>query len=140
MDVIGRSPLGEEGEYFRASIWQWPPLTDLLDSGFLIPPDWMVDELREAEIVSMWDDVHGYLETVKRAYRRNNWQAQPRHVEVWCEKATVLGSMRPITREFGVRLRPCRGFGSTGMETEIGGLYEGIDKSPKRSAPLLHRV
>jgi hypothetical protein len=41
-----------------------------------------LDELREAEIVSMWDDVHAYLETVKRAYRRDNWQDQPYHVEV----------------------------------------------------------
>jgi len=40
----------------------------------------MVDELREAEIVNMWDDLGEYMATVKRAYRRN-WQDQPNHVE-----------------------------------------------------------
>ena len=28
--------------------------TNLLDSPTIIPPDWIVDELREAEKVSMW--------------------------------------------------------------------------------------
>jgi hypothetical protein len=101
---------------------------DSLTSGAIIPPAWIVDELREAEIISMWDDVHAYMESVKRAYRRDNWQDQPYHVEVWSEKATVLGSMRPITQELGVMLRACRGFGSTGMESQVGDLFEGIDK------------
>jgi hypothetical protein len=68
------------------------------------------------------------MDTVKRAYRRNNWQDQPNYCEVWSEKATVLGSLRPITQEFGVMLRACRGFGSTGMESVVGDLFEGIDK------------
>jgi len=102
--------------------------TDLLGSNVLIPPAWIVDELREAEIVSMWTDVHEYIETVKRAYRRDNWQDQPNYCEVWSEKATVLGSLRPITEEFGVMLRACRGYGSTGMETVVGDLFESINK------------
>ena len=93
-----------------------------------IPPGWIVDELREAEIVNMWDNLAEYLDTVKTSYNRNNWMDQPNHCEVWSEKATVLGSLRPITREFGVMLRACRGFGSTGMETVIGDLFEGIKK------------
>jgi hypothetical protein len=36
--------------------------------------------------------------------------------------------MRPITERFGVMLRACRGFGSTGMESQIGSLFEGVDK------------
>src|SRR5215472_12593715 len=79
-----------------------------------IPHDWIIDELREAEVVSVWDDVAGYMDTVKRSYRRNNWQDQPNYSELWSEKATVLGSMRPITEELGVMLRACRGYGSTG--------------------------
>jgi hypothetical protein len=101
---------------------------DLLDSVSLIPPDWIVDELREAEQVSMWTDVGEYMTAVKRSYRRDNWQTQPNYCEVWSEKATVLGSLRPITEEYGVMLRACRGFGSTGMETQVGNLFEGIDK------------
>ena len=101
---------------------------DLLDSNSPIPPDWIVDELREAERVSLWENAADYMATVKRAYRRDNWQDQARYGEVWSEKATVLGSLRPITQEYGVMLRACRGFGSTGMESQVGNLFEGINK------------
>ena len=93
-----------------------------------IPPDWIVDELRGAERVSMWDDLAGYMEAVKTSYRRDSWVDQPHYCEVWSEKATVLGSLRPITQEYGVMLRACRGFGSTGMESVIGDLFEDTDK------------
>jgi hypothetical protein len=42
-----------------------------------IPPQWMVDETREAEMVSVLRDATAYVDTVKRAYRRDNWQDQP---------------------------------------------------------------
>jgi hypothetical protein len=93
-----------------------------------IPHDWIIDELREAEMVNVWDDAAGYIEAVKRSYRRDNWQDQSSYCELWSEKATVLGSMRPITQELGVMLRACRGFGSTGMEGQIGNLFEDIRK------------
>src|SRR6516225_4774459 len=79
-------------------------------------------------MVSMWQDLRGYLDTVKRSYRRDNWQDQPYYTELWSEKATVLGSMRLITEELGVMLRACRGFGSTGMESQVGDLFEGVGK------------
>jgi hypothetical protein len=79
-------------------------------------------------MVSLWSDAAEYLEAVKRSYRRDYWQDQPCYVELWSEKATVLGSMRPITEEFGVMLRPCRGYGSTGMEGQLGRLFENITK------------
>jgi hypothetical protein len=85
-----------------------------------INPAWIVDETREAEVVSMWADVHGYMKAVKRSYRRNNWQTQPHYIEVWSEKATVLGSLRLLADEFGITLRVCKGYGSTGMESRIG--------------------
>jgi hypothetical protein len=67
------------------------------------------------------------VETVRHSYRRNNWQDQP-NVGVWSEKASGLGSLRPITQEYGVMLRACRGFGSTGMESVVGDLSETIKK------------
>lgn len=79
-------------------------------------------------MVSMWDDVAEYMDSVKTQYRRNNWLDQPNYVEVWSEKNTVLGSLRPITQKYGVRLRQCRGFGSTGMESKIGYLFEDVRK------------
>ena len=96
-----------------------------------IPPSWMVDETRAPETVSCWDDVGGYLDTVKEAYRRDNWRAQPSYIEVWSEKATILGSIRPITKKWGVTTRVLHGFGSTGMENEAGRLFESLDADEK---------
>jgi hypothetical protein len=93
-----------------------------------IPPGWMVDETRQAETVSAWLNVADYIETVKRSYRRDNWQDQVHHVEVWSEKATILGAIRPVAEEWGITLRVCHGFGSTGMEQQIGSYFEGLDK------------
>jgi hypothetical protein len=101
---------------------------DLLDSDLLIPPAWMVDETRKAEIVNVWSDVHEYIEAVKRSYRRDYWDTQPNYCEAWSEKATVLGSLRPVADDLGVTLRNCKGYGSTGMESQIGSLFEGINK------------
>lgn len=93
-----------------------------------IPPDWMVDETRQAEVVSVWTDAGAYVEAVKRSYRRDNWQDQAHHCEVWSEKGTILGAIRPIADEWGLTLRVSHGFGSTGMEQEIGSYFEGLDK------------
>jgi hypothetical protein len=102
--------------------------TDRLGSKALIPPAWIVDELREPELVSMWDNAAEYMDAVKRSYRRNNWQDQPNYCEVWSEKAAVLGSLRPVTEEYGVTLRACRGYSSAGMESAVGRLFEEIEK------------
>jgi len=45
-------------------------LTYAREEGF-IPWDWIVDETREAERVNAWEDTAAYVETVKRAYRRD---------------------------------------------------------------------
>jgi hypothetical protein len=93
-----------------------------------IPSNWIVDELRKGERVNVWDNAQEYVESVRRSYRRNNWQDQPNYCEIWGEKASVLGSLRPIANEYGIVCRVCRGFGSAGMEDQVGRLFEDIDK------------
>jgi hypothetical protein len=93
-----------------------------------IKPDWMVDETLEAETVSVWKDASVYVDTVKRSYRRDNWQDQTEYCEVWSEKATILGSIRPVADQFGLTLRVCHGFGSTGMESQVGEHFETLKK------------
>lgn len=93
-----------------------------------IPPSWIIDELRQAERVSLWGDAQEYVAAVRDSYRRDYWQDQPHYIELWGEKATVLGALRPIAKEWGLTLRVCRGFGSAGMEDQVGRLFEGIDK------------
>jgi hypothetical protein len=97
-------------------------------SALSIPSNWIVDELRKGERVNVWDNAQEYVESVRRSYRRNNWQDQPNYCEIWGEKASVLGSLRPIANEYGIVCRVCRGFGSAGMEDQVGRLFEGIDK------------
>jgi hypothetical protein len=93
------------------------------------PGSWIVDETREPEVVNAWENVTEYIETIKRSYRRDSWQDQQNYCEIWSEKATVLSSIRPVANEYGVTLRVCHGFGSTGMESDTGLLFEGIRKN-----------
>lgn len=87
-------------------------LRDARESG-QIPWSCIVDETREAETVNAWDDPAAYVETVKRAYRRNRWTDQPRRLEIWSEKGTVRGTVKPILDEYGIPFRVMHGYGST---------------------------
>ena len=58
----------------------------------VIPWEWIVDETREFERCSVWDDPQEFAATVSRAYRREFWTQQPVRVEVWSEKGTVRGA------------------------------------------------
>jgi hypothetical protein len=95
---------------------------------YSVPWQWIMDEMRKPERVSVWVDASKYAEAVSRSYRRDNWQDQPEYIELWGEKATVLGAMRPIVHKWGIVLRVCRGFGSAAMENQVGQLFEGINK------------
>lgn len=52
------------------------------------------------------------LEITRRTYRRSLWQGQPRRVEVWCEKRTLLGPLASVSDEWDVPLYPCSGYAS----------------------------
>ena len=43
----------------------------------IIPWHWIVDETREYERVSTWDDPEQYARSVARSYRRDFWNQQP---------------------------------------------------------------
>ena len=78
----------------------------------IIPWGWIVDETRELEKVSTWDDPADYMRAVARSYRRDFWQQQPKRVEVWSEKGTVRGVLQPVLDEYGVGFNPVHGFNS----------------------------
>jgi hypothetical protein len=93
---------------------------------YSIPTEFMMDETREPETISVWQSATEYVDAVKRSYRRDNWQDQPNYCEVWSEMATILGAIRPVADHWGITLRVCHGFGSTGMEGQVGMLFEDI--------------
>ena len=59
-----------------------------------IPWEWVVDETREISRRSAWATPRT-VRTVQSSYRRDFWAQQPRQVEVWCEKATIRGTLPP---------------------------------------------
>ncbi|MER8808114.1 hypothetical protein [Mesorhizobium australicum] len=91
-----------------------------------IPWDWIVDETRELERVSTWDDPAQCARAVARSYRRDFWNQQPYRVEVWSEKGTVRGVLKPVLDQYAVGFRVMHGFASataatTSPQTMTGG-------------------
>ena len=84
-----------------------------------IPWDWIVDETRELERLSCWDDPEQYAGTVAHAYRRDFWNHQPLRIEVWSEKGTVRGILKPVLDEYGVGFRVMHGFSSATSIREV---------------------
>jgi hypothetical protein len=77
-----------------------------------IPWHWIVDETREFERVSTWDDPEHYARCVATSYRRDFWNRQPVRVEVWSEKGTVRGVLQPVLDAYAVGFRVMHGFSS----------------------------
>ena len=86
-----------------------PLLREAREQG-VIPWEWIVDETREFERCSVWDDPKEFAATVSRAYRRDFWTQQPNRVEVWSEKGTVRGVLQPILDKYAVGFRVMHGF------------------------------
>jgi hypothetical protein len=77
-----------------------------------IPWEWIVDETREIERVSTWADPAAYARTVACSYRRDFWAQQPVRCEVWSEKGTVRGVLKPVLDEYAVGFNPVHGYTS----------------------------
>lgn len=86
-------------------------LKDARESGE-VPWHHIVDETRELERVSSWEDPEEYVRAVRHSYRRDFWAQQPQRVEVWSEKGTIRGVLNPVLKEYGVGFRVLHGFGS----------------------------
>ena len=78
----------------------------------LISWEAIVDETREVERVSTWDNPAQYARTVARSYRHDFWKQQPCRVEVWSEKGTIRGVLQPVLNHFAVGFRVMHGFTS----------------------------
>jgi len=75
-----------------------------------IPWDWIEDRTRRPRPVTMWDDLADFVETVRRAYRRDVWAAQPGYLEVWLEKDALSGIFEDVLRRYGVTLNVGKGY------------------------------
>lgn len=43
MDVYGKAPKSQAGEYFRANIWSWRPIHELIEQTKVLPPKMVED-------------------------------------------------------------------------------------------------
>ena len=79
----------------------------------------IVDETRELERVSTWNDPEQYARTVARSYRRDFWNQQPGRVEVWSEKGTIRGVLQPVLNHYAVGFRVTHGFTSATLVNDV---------------------
>ncbi len=94
----------------------------------LIPYSWIVDGTRVSDKPSSWSGLSDYAETVAACYRKDLWERQGDYIEIFVEKDAMSGVIRPITREYDVKLNPIRGFGSETFLWGIAEEWKQIDK------------
>jgi hypothetical protein len=93
-----------------------------------IPWAWVVDESRQLEQRPSWSNPEAFIESVIPQYRLDYWEQQPYAVEVWSEKSTVSGTLRPILRRYGVGYRSMHGFTSATKVHDIAELTLSLEK------------
>ena len=76
----------------------------------VIPWEWIVDEGRTLEQITQWDNVDQRIDYTVNHYRRDYWQEQPQRLEVWAEKGTVRGTIKPIMDIYGIGFRVMHGY------------------------------
>lgn len=94
----------------------------------LFPRSWIVDHVRATLKPSSWSGLADFADTVRDAYRRDFWATLPVHVEVFVEKDAVAGTIQPVTAEYDVALRVCRGYASVSFIGEIADEWREIKK------------
>lgn len=93
-----------------------------------VPRTWIVDHVRATLKPSSWTGLADYGEAIKQCYRKDFWPMMPHHVEVFVEKDAVAGTIQPVTEEYDVALRVCRGYCSVSFAGEIADLWRDIEK------------
>ncbi len=96
-----------QGEYQRLG----NVMTRAREAG-MISRSWIVDHVRATLKPSSWSGLADFADTVQEAYRKDFWANLDHHVELFVEKDAVAGTIQPVTREYDIALRVCRGYAS----------------------------
>lgn len=83
-----------------------------------IPYRKIADSSRDRWLTTQYGDMVAALGNMHRFYRRDYWQEQAEHVEIWCEKDALTGVISPVCAEFGVTYVAMRGFDSDSLAYE----------------------
>ncbi len=92
-----------------------------------IPWSWIVDETREMERISTWSNPAEYARCVAQSYRRDFWDQQPLRIEVWSEKGTIRGVLKPVLDRYAVGFRVMHGFASATSVNDVAEAGDGRD-------------
>jgi hypothetical protein len=84
-----------------------------------LPWEWIVDETRQVERVPSWSNPKEFAEQAARQYRRDSWQQQPLRCQVWSEKGTIRGVLKPVLDRYGVDFQCFHGFTSATSAHDI---------------------
>lgn len=84
--------------------------------------------------VTTYDDAQDALADSVRGYRKNLWDTQECHVEVWAEKDAIASIVHPISDTWGLKTFICRGFAS------ISSLYNAAEifNAKRRQGKIPH--
>jgi hypothetical protein len=93
-----------------------------------IPRTWIVDHVRNTLKPSSWSGVADFADSVRECYRKDFWASLPDHVEVFVEKDAVAGTIQPVTIQYDIALRVCRGYSSVSFAGEIADLWAQVGK------------
>ena len=78
-----------------------------------LPWESISDGLRELNTPSTWSTLSDFASDVRGSWKLDRWESQPRSVEVWVEKHTVVGTIDAIIRRYYVPMLCCRGYASS---------------------------
>ncbi len=98
-----------------------------------MPFTWITDNTRTRFSVKSYRSGDAALAEWTRAYRRDLWQSQARHVEVWCESDSIAGVIDDLVRRVGAGPAAVP---RSGPETVRVGLGAGV----RRDRQAGHRV
>jgi hypothetical protein len=94
----------------------------------IIPWEWIVDETRELERTPSWKNKKLFAKDAIRQYRRDFWEQQPSRCEVWSEKGTIRGVLKPVLDRYGVGFRVMHGYGSATAVNEVAAAIDYDDR------------
>lgn len=78
----------------------------------ILPYNWLADNTRWQIKPTSYTGLEAAMTRWHEQYRRDLWQAQSSHVEIWVEKDALAGVIAPITRQYDVPLFVARGYAS----------------------------
>jgi hypothetical protein len=137
--LADNQPLSVRGAMYRGVGKLWPDTSDQsyrkcnrlileMRRKGLVPYSWIVDGSRAWDKPSSWSGLADYADAVADSYRKDLWERQSDYIEVLVEKDAMSGIIRPVTREYDVRLSPLRGNASETFLWSIAEEWKEIEK------------